>query len=185
MAGGKAPPLGGDDERLWRRIARTVDPLPGRARPDAPERREGGDGAVEGPSGSAAGAARPLKPPGRGEAASGAPGGGLDRRQAQRFRRGRMPIDARCDLHGMTRREARAALDAFLARARKRGCRCVLVITGKGQRSPLAERTGVLRGELPLWLEAPSNRDRVLDFAQAQPRDGGDGAFYILLRKPR
>ena len=185
MIGGKdGPPLGDDDERLWRRVARTVDPLPGRARPAVPERRRGDDGAAEDPPGSAPGAVPPPAPVGRGETASGAVGG-IDRNQARRFRRGMAPIEARLDLHGMTRRRARAALDAFLAAAQERGRRCVLVITGKGQRAPLAERAGVLRAELPRWLAAPPNRDRVLDVAPARPRDGGDGAFYVLLRKPR
>jgi DNA-nicking Smr family endonuclease len=52
--------------------------------------------------------------------------------------------------------------------------RAVLVITGK---------SGVLRRQVPLWLNAAPNRARILSFTQARIADGGEGALYILLRK--
>src|SRR5262249_54868880 len=68
----------------------------------------------------------------------------------RRVRRGRLPIDARLDLHGMGVREARAQLELFLRTMRARGERCVLVIHGKGEHSPLG--AGILRGEIAAWL---------------------------------
>lgn len=102
----------------------------------------------------------------------------LDRRTWQRLRRGRMPIDGRIDLHGMTRDEAYRALAAFLARMRQAGARCVLVITGRGLRTG-----GVLRHAVPHWLEAPGLREMVLAFGPARIEHGGEGALYILLRR--
>ena len=178
MAAGRDAP-GDEDERLWRQLARTVRPLRKPAPEAAPEaeaeEREAGPPAQAPPAPAADGPAQ------RGAA----PGGGLDRRQDRRFRRGQMPIEARLDLHGMTQRRAHGELDAFLAMAQASGRRCVLVITGKGQRAPLEERAGVLRRQLPRWLALPPNRGRVLALAPAHPRHGGDGAFYILLRKAR
>jgi DNA-nicking Smr family endonuclease len=106
---------------------------------------------------------------------------GLDRRSAERLRRGQKRIEARLDLHGMTQDDAHRSLDDFLARADEAGRRCVLVITGKGA----VGRGGVLRSAVPRWLNEQPNRARILAFAPAQARDGGGGALYILLRRRR
>ena len=108
---------------------------------------------------------------------------GIDRRTAERMRRGQLAIEARVDLHGMTRAEARNVLDEFLARAWSDGRRSVLIITGKGQRSERG--AGVLRDAVPQWLREGPNRTRVLGLSPAQPKDGGEGAFYVLLRRRR
>ncbi|HXZ00590.1 MAG TPA: Smr/MutS family protein [Stellaceae bacterium] len=107
-------------------------------------------------------------------AADAAPG--LDRRSAERLRRGQRAIEARLDLHGMTQDQAHRALDRFIARAQDGGKRCLLVITGK---------SGVLRETVPRWLNEAPNRGRLLAFSPAQPRDGGPGALYLLLRRRR
>jgi DNA-nicking Smr family endonuclease len=104
----------------------------------------------------------------------------LDRRTMDRLARGRLRPEATLDLHGLTLPAAHRALGAFLARAQARGTRSVLVITGRGK---LGE--GAIRAELPRWLNAPELRPRVLGFAVAQPRDGGAGAVYVLLRRLR
>ena len=41
---------------------------------------------------------------------------GLDRASAERLKRGRYPVEARLDLHGMTQAEAHRALAGFVAR---------------------------------------------------------------------
>jgi DNA-nicking Smr family endonuclease len=106
----------------------------------------------------------------------------LDRRTMDKLRKGKMRPEGRLDLHGMTADRALSALNAFLADRQSSGQRCVLVITGKGS---LKEGGGVIRRELPSWLNAPGNRSRVLGFAGAQPADGGGGAFYVLLKRRR
>lgn len=100
----------------------------------------------------------------------------------EKLRKGRMRPEGRLDLHGMTADRALNALNGFLADAQGTGKRCVLVITGKGS---MKEGGGVIRRELPSWLNAPGNRARVLGFAGAQPTDGGGGAFYVLLKRRR
>jgi DNA-nicking Smr family endonuclease len=104
----------------------------------------------------------------------------LDRRTWLRLRRGLLEIEARLDLHGDTQEAARRRLDAFIERARAGNRRCVLVITGRGVRSG-----GVLRQMVPRWLGETPNRERVLAYADAQPRHGGHGALYVLLRRGR
>lgn len=107
---------------------------------------------------------------------------GLDSRTMDRLKRGRIRPEAKLDLHGKTRDEAHRALSGFLARAQGDGRRCVIVVTGKGR---LGEGGGVIRNEVPHWLNLAPNRARILGFAQAQPRDGGTGALYVLLRRVR
>jgi len=111
---------------------------------------------------------------------------GLDKSSAEKLKRGRYAIEARIDLHGMTQDEAHRALNGFIARASHDELRCVLVITGKGLRK-LDEGgdLGVLRHAVPRWLNEPPTRARILAFGPAQPRHGGGGALYVLLRRWR
>jgi DNA-nicking Smr family endonuclease len=99
----------------------------------------------------------------------------------RRLRRGLLPIDGRIDLHGMAAGEARAQLELFLRTMRARGERCVLVIHGKGEHSPLG--MGVLRGEIAAWLSQGPSSAHVAAFATALASDGGEGAVYVLLRR--
>jgi len=107
---------------------------------------------------------------------------GLDRRSSERLRRGRMPIDGRLDLHGLTQLEASERLAEFIAGGETAGKRCLLVITGKGL---ARDGGGILREQVPRWLNQPPNRARVLAFDYAQPQHGGMGALYVLLRRRR
>ena len=111
-----------------------------------------------------------------------APQPGVDRRTAERVRKGRLPIEARLDLHGMRRAEAHHALIGFVEQSYLLGRRVVLLITGKGT---FSEGSSVLRDQLPRWLNDPPLRPKILALQPAQPKDGGDGAFYLLLRRHR
>lgn len=116
---------------------------------------------------------------------------GLDKRTSKRLDHGRLPIEARLDLHGMVQSAAHSALTYFIMKAHADGKRCVLVITGKGERyrhndtGDMHERGGVLRRSVPQWLNEAGLRTRILKFTYAQPKDGGEGALYILLRRKR
>ncbi len=107
---------------------------------------------------------------------------GLDRRTDDRLRRGQLAIEARIDLHGQTQSSAYDALYHFVTASHATGRRCVLVITGKG---PVSQGGGVLRTMVPRWLAEPSLRRRIIALHRAQPRDGGDGALYVLLKRQR
>lgn len=111
---------------------------------------------------------------------------GVDRNTAASLRKGEMPIEATLDLHGFTQGEAHSALIALIARSRASGHRCVLVVTGKGGKAGADGRTtGVLRANVPRWLNELPLRAHVLAFANARPRHGGEGALYVLLRRAR
>ena len=76
-------------------------------------------------------------------------------RRSTSWPKGRLPIEGRVDLHGMTQSEAYALLLSFLQRAHASGVRYVLVITGKGSSSG---GDGVLRRQVPAWLSTPPFR---------------------------
>lgn len=105
---------------------------------------------------------------------------GLDRRTALRLKRGEMAVDGRIDLHGMTQEQAHAALVGFVTRAYESGRRCLLVITGKGR-----DGTGILRAQVPRWLNQPTLRPLIIGLSVARPNDGGEGALYLLVRRKR
>ena len=105
----------------------------------------------------------------------------IDRRTATRLKQGRLPIEGRLDLHGMIRDTAFQAVQGFVQSSALDGKRCVILVTGKG----LGQRGGgVLRNEVPQWLNLPANRKYIISFTYAQPKDGGTGALYIYLRRP-
>jgi DNA-nicking Smr family endonuclease len=117
----------------------------------------------------------------------------LDRKARTRIARGRTPIDARVDLHGLRQHEAQDVLRSFIWRAHQSGHRTVLVITGKGSRQkdphphapPWAMGSGILRKAVPGWLSSPDLRAAVLSFEPASPSHGGEGALYVRLRARR
>ena len=179
-------PLSPADRKLWERVVGDVRPLKERPPADpspAPDSEK--TPAKAPPRITKAPAPRrpalpPPKPPPELRPGSTA---GVDKRTANRFRRGQMAIDGRLDLHGYTQEPAYAALRGFITGAAGAGRRCLLVVTGKGYRAE--DGVGVLRAAVPRWLNQPPLRDLVLAIAPAQPRDGGDGAFYVLLRRRR
>ena len=108
--------------------------------------------------------------------------GGIDVAHLRRLRRGEVPVDRRVDLHGLDSSGAERALRRTLEAAAAAGERCILVVHGRGQRSPDGP---VLKSALPGWLTEPPLASRVMAFASAISRDGGPGATYVLLRRPR
>jgi DNA-nicking Smr family endonuclease len=167
------------DRALWRAYAAEVAPLPGRALPPEPAPPPGA------PAGVAAIAATPAAPPAPAprwtppDIAVNAPPAGLDERRWRDLRRGRLRPERSLDLHGRRAQEAHGDVRAFLAEAQADGLRCVAVITGRGS----TPEGGVLRRELPHWLNAPDLRRIVL--GAAHPHKANTGAVHLLLRRRR
>lgn len=190
-------PLSIEDRILWNKVARTVSPLD-RDRQRAAQEQVWSDW-VAGAFGEQEPAppAKPLKPapipPNQKPHASAAPHPVRQRTSARagvnpieqpvwrKLSRGRVPIDASIDLHNMSQDEAHNNLHRFLVQARARDCRHVLVITGKG-RSPASD--GVLRRMVPQWLAQEPFAGLVSGVRSAARGHGGDGAFYVRLKRP-
>lgn len=99
---------------------------------------------------------------------------GVDTASWQRLRTGKLPTVRTLDLHGYTAQRAFHALAGFLRTAHAEGLRCVEVVTGQG---------GVLRRELPLWLNLPEFRGLIL--AAVHPHAANPGSVRLLLRRRR
>jgi len=107
---------------------------------------------------------------------------GIDRRTADRLRRGKLAIEGRLDLHGSFQDDAHRMLNGFIVNSAAAGRRVVLVITGKGR---ISEGGGVLRRNVPQWLRMSPCAPHVLAIVPAQPQHGGAGALYVMLRRKR
>ncbi len=106
----------------------------------------------------------------------------------RRVMRGREPIDATLDLHGMTQARAQAVLELFVTERAARGDRTLLIITGKGIKKTgylQLEQKGVLREMVPLWLSNPSLSPLIAGIETAHQSHGGGGALYVRLKRRR
>jgi len=179
------PVLSAEDAALWQKVAKTVRPQKQAAKqgrgitPPAKDKRAvAAKSSITpaAPATSPASASRktPAPPP--------APPPVQDDGTARALRKGKWEIDKKIDLHGKTQAEAKTALEKFILTAQRQDKRTLLVITGKGSRSAGG---GVLRRMLPQWLEVPPLKGVVLALTPARPEDGGDGAFYLRLRKKK
>jgi DNA-nicking Smr family endonuclease len=105
--------------------------------------------------------------------------GGIDTGTWQRFRTGKLVAARRLDLHGMTAQRAFHALVSFLRTAHAEQIRCVEIVTGRGS----GETGGVIRRELPHWLNLPEIRPLIL--GAAHPHVLNPGSVRLLLRRIR
>lgn len=166
-----------EDRVLWNLVARSATPLKGRKQVVAPE-----PAAIT----MAEVLAGTMPPPPRqtpvpavakrnplGQSA-------LDRPTHDKIAAGRLPIEGRVDLHGLTQDQAYGLLLSFLGRAHANGIRYVLVITGKGSSSG---GDGVLRRAVPGWLATAPFRPLVSSHDHAARHHGGAGALYVRLRR--
>ena len=187
MSTGRKGGLTAEDRELWNRIRRSVTPLrhrasledwldPQPAGPAPPPPAEGRSPPA--PLQPAAPFLPPYRPPVARPAAA-APGSiVLDDHTVKRIRKGRLEIDARIDLHGMTQVEAHRSLYRFLEDAQSLDMRIVLVITGKGRSGD-----GILRRTVPLWLGEPMFHRLVGGWRNAHVTHGGEGAIYVRVRR--
>lgn len=193
--------LSKEDEALWEHTASSLQPLKVRKDRHLAEMPDldsitpfltDGKAAKPGPSKPET---KPLPTPPRTSEANAPSLSTFDRKAARKLRQGHFEIEARIDLHGMRQDEAHAALIRFLHRCQSKEQRWVLVITGKGKiadRDPDApfdmtvqRERGVLKRNVPRWLDEPELRPLVVSYTTAAIQHGGEGALYIHLRKIR
>jgi len=105
--------------------------------------------------------------------------GGAQKSVIKKLRTGKLAVDATLDLHGLTIEQARLHLIGFMEECRQFGYRHVIIIHGKGYRS---QDKPVIKPMVNRWLQ---EAHEVLAFCSAQPKDGGTGALYVLLRRSR
>ncbi|WP_306916794.1 Smr/MutS family protein [Rhizobium mesoamericanum] len=174
--------LSADERILWGKVARSTRPMPGKqddlagldaflieaevekergARPKSPP--ESMTSVMPTAPKSRSGLHHPLEKPVK-----------------RKIAKGRLPLEARIDLHGLVQSEAHLLLLEFLMRAHERGMRHVLVITGKG--SSLGSE-GALKRAVPMWFSKPEFRYFISSYETAAHHHGGEGALYIRLSR--
>ncbi len=182
--GGGDDGLGPEDRHLWNHVTKEIAPLSPFAKPVD---------AAPPPAKQTPSPQRPQVKPSVSKTATPAKEQPqdvqVDARTDSRLRRGKIAIDARIDLHGHTQDQAHRSLNSFLLKCHAHDMRCVLVITGKGVKVfDAADDTpvrGVLKKMLPHWLSMQPLKSIVLKYYPAQIKDGGEGAFYIYLKRRR
>ncbi|MGV8853435.1 MAG: Smr/MutS family protein [Devosia sp.] len=182
------------DFHLWTAVAATVDPLRRKGllklgnvplplpapEPTAPVKQPGPKNLPP---------RQPFLPPYQAPAAgANTPEKSVDPAIRKKLGRGKLEIDGKIDLHDMTQAEARAALQRFVHAKVALGARTILVITGKGVKSDddyIAAMTGrgILRTMLPIWLNEPSLAPLISGWSAATRGHGGEGAWYVRLRR--
>jgi len=107
----------------------------------------------------------------------------------KKIKKGKIKINKKLDLHGLSLKEAEKMFDDEIHSSYFFGKRCLLVITGKGSREQNKKYNhpllyyGKIRKEIKKWIKKKTNYEKILYFTQAGPEHGGDGSFYIYLRK--
>ena len=93
------------------------------------------------------------------------------------------------DLHGSSLIEANKIVKRFIIESFNNGYKKLLVVTGKGLRSKsynnpyVSEKLNVLRYSVPEFIKNDENlNNKISRIAQADIKDGGEGAIYILLK---
>ena len=86
------------------------------------------------------------------------------------------------DLHGMIVQEAFEEFIGFIERSYASEQRWLLVVTGYGKNSTGG---GTIKRELPDWVLNPRIENLVLRITGASRAHGGEGAYYIDLRRKK
>ena len=107
----------------------------------------------------------------------------------KKLKKGTINVDKKIDFHGLTVEEARIKFIETIDLCFATNKRCILFITGKGMKASsgaLAEKRlyyGKIRNEFLHWESAQEVRSKILNVQQANLENGGDGAFFVYLRK--
>ncbi|EUK19033.1 Smr/MutS family protein [Commensalibacter papalotli (ex Servin-Garciduenas et al. 2014)] len=105
---------------------------------------------------------------------------GLDTNTWKKLHKGQMQPEKILDLHGYTAQRAFFVLEEFLIRAQRNNIRCVEIITGIGTGY---KEGGILKRELPYWLNRPAIQSLIL--GTTYPAQWNGGAVRILLKRNR
>ena len=96
----------------------------------------------------------------------------------------------RLDLHGLSLNQANKVVKKFITESFEDGYKKLLIITGKGLKSKshnnpyLSEKLNVLKYSVPEYIKNDENlSNKISRILTADTKDGGEGAFYIFLKK--
>ena len=96
------------------------------------------------------------------------------------------------DLHGYTIDQANKKIEDFINQNFLDGIKKLIVVTGKGlhsenEKNPYVSRDlSILKYSVPEYIKNNKNlMNKIYEFGEAKIEDGGSGAFYIYLKKPK
>ena len=200
-AKGKATRITEQDQEIWSLFARAVKPIRTRKRsktPTSPTTDPGAPPPAILPPAILPPAKPILQPPSRATELPAVAGPnaplayliidiqppGLDNSTWNKLRTGRAGAShhgtgRRLDLHAHTAQRAHTALHQFIHAAIRDQVRVVEIITGQGS----GQQGGVLRRELPVWLNLPTLRPLLL--AACYVHAANHGAVRLLLKRTR
>jgi DNA-nicking Smr family endonuclease len=107
------------------------------------------------------------------------------------IKKGSFHIDKKIDFHGKSLLESEEQFNNTIIESYNSGQRCLLFVTGKGLfKSKNYEESykpklyhGIIRASFVEWARSKKLSKYILSFEQASIEHGGDGAFYVYLRK--
>lgn len=104
---------------------------------------------------------------------------GVQELVVDRMRKGQYTVMDSLDLHGEKVRRSREMVHDFLVECHRRGLRCVRIVHGRGELSPVPAR---LKSYVNAWLQV---HPLVNAFVSATPPHGGTGAVFVLMKKSK
>ena len=96
------------------------------------------------------------------------------------------------DLHGLSLEEANKKIEILIDKYFIEGVEKIVVITGKGLRSNtinnpyVSKDLRILKNSVPDYINNnPEINNKIKSISKAEIKDGGEGAYYIFLKKFR
>ena len=96
------------------------------------------------------------------------------------------------DLHGYTLDQANQKISDFISQSYMDGINKLIIVTGKGlhsenEKNPYVSKDlSILKYSVPEYIKNNKNlMNKIYEFSEAKIEDGGSGAFYIFLKKPK
>lgn len=103
-----------------------------------------------------------------------------------------VPKIRKIDLHGLSLDEANKKIEIFIDKFFIEGVEKIVIITGKGLRSKtidnpyVSKDLSILKNSIPDYINTNSKiKNKIKSISKAEIKDGGEGAFYIFLKKFR
>ena len=94
------------------------------------------------------------------------------------------------DLHGYTLEEANRSIENFIIKSYEDGINKLIVVTGKGLHSQnekdpyVSKNLSILKYSVPEFISNNQSLMKIIyEMQDAKIEDGGEGAFYIFLKK--
>ena len=106
---------------------------------------------------------------------------GIDRKLDKKLKNGDFKIDLKIDFHGLTLEEAFNSLLYNIENAYNNNLRFLLIITGKGKGTQDGKES--IKSQFTYWMKHPNISSKVIKYIEAQKKDGGSGAFYVLIKR--